>query len=391
MPRSFTILGIALAALLPLASPAGAKVRRGPAGTAFYSAPSPLLGKKHGDAIWSRVQRGADALAAAGSNRLVLYRSEGVAGKIAVSGSVAVPKGKPPKGGWPVVTWAHGTTGIADQCAPTRDGTQTAYIHPLLDSWLKRGYAVVRTDYEGLGTPAQVHPFLIGRSEGSGVLDVVRAARQLDKRIGRKVIIAGHSQGGQAALFAASLAPKYTPELTIRGTAAFAPVTHLSEQLPLTTALKDPNPSLAAYAMMISRGLDLAAPALHVPAALSDVAASRYGLVDERCSTGLREPDAFGDVPPADLFKSGTDFTPFAAALDRLDDAENLKIRTPVRIDQGTADTTVFPTFTEQTVKAYKARGIGVTYQTYEGATHGSVTTAAAKPATAWIARRLRG
>src|SRR3954447_19635609 len=257
---------LALVALVVLAvPPASAAAQAGPAGDAFYTPPSPLPGKAHGDLIWSRTTTGEPALAAAKSTRLVLYRSVGATrARVAVSGTVSVPKGKAPKGGWPVVTWGHGTTGIADACAPSRDAASNpahgliAYIDPLLSSFLKRGYAVVRTDYEGLGTPGD-HPFLNGDSEGRDMLDIVRAARKLEPSLGKRVIVAGHSQGGQAALFAASLAKRWTPELQIRGTVAFAPVSHLSEQVPLVRGLKDPSP-LTAFAVMISRGVDLADP-----------------------------------------------------------------------------------------------------------------------------------
>src|SRR3954453_18317492 len=171
-----TLLAVlALAAAIPAA--ASAKIRKGPAGDAFYTPPSKLPGKRHGDLIWARKLTGADALSGARLNELVLYRSISSAGKpIAVSGTVSLPKGKPPKGGWPVISYAHGTTGIADACAPTRDtGKATVtplnlYIDPLLERWLKAGYAVVRTDYEGLGTPG-AHPYLVGTSEGRSVLD----------------------------------------------------------------------------------------------------------------------------------------------------------------------------------------------------------------------------
>ena len=125
-----------------------------------------------------------------------------------------MPKGKAPKKGWPVITYAHGTTGIADQCAPSRDSSSAgihelnSYAYPLLNRWLKAGYAVVRTDYTGLGTP-DVHLYLNGVEEGRSTLDIVRAAKRLDKRLNvKRVVISGHSQGGHAALWAASLAPK---------------------------------------------------------------------------------------------------------------------------------------------------------------------------------------
>ena len=293
MPRLLIVLSLLLILAVPAA--ADAKVRKGPSGSAFYKPPKPLPGGKHGALIWARKQTGAAALKGGAGNRLILYRSTGADGKAtAVSGAVAIPKGKAPKGGWPVITWAHGTTGIADQCAPSRDGANqlSSYAYPLLQRWLKAGYAVVRTDYTGLGTPGD-HPYLIGRPEGESVLDAVRAARSLDKRLGKRVAIAGHSQGGQAALFAASLAPKYTPDLKIRGTVAFAPVSHLSEQTALLPGLKSPS-GLSGLVAMILRGIDIARPSLNVAGMLNDPAAALYPTTLTQCLGKLSSTSSFG-------------------------------------------------------------------------------------------------
>jgi fermentation-respiration switch protein FrsA (DUF1100 family) len=392
LPRA---LALALAALALAASPAAAaKVRNGPAGTAFYTPPAPLPGTSHGDLIWGRKLTGAPALKGALSNQLVLYRSTGVDGRpVAVSGTVSLPTGTAPKGGWPVITWAHGTTGLADSCAPSRDTAgnpvhlYNAYVYPVLTSWLKAGYAVVRTDYEGLGTPGD-HPYLNGASEARGVLDVVRAARRLTPSLSKRVVIAGHSQGGQAALFAARLAPSWTPELQIRGTLAYAPVSHLSEQIGLVRSLRIPS-DLTAFVAMIARGLDLARPDLHLASLLSDKATPVYAQVSERCLVGLRAQDAFGGVAPAEVFRDDADLGPVAAALDTADDAENLAIRTPVRVEQGTADTTVFPAFTDQLVQALKGRGTPLVYKTYAGVGHSDIATKAATDALTWLRSRL--
>src|SRR4051794_22825310 len=177
---------VLLTALAALAAPgAQAKTRTGPAGEAFYTPPTPLPGAAHGDLIWARKLTGAAVAPGGSSTNLVLYRSTGVDGKAtAVSGIVQVPKGKAPKNGWPVITYAHGTTGIADQCAPSRAVAAApvhpynAYILPLVARWLKSGYAVARTYFEGLGTPG-VHPSLTGASEGRSTLVMVWAARRL--------------------------------------------------------------------------------------------------------------------------------------------------------------------------------------------------------------------
>jgi hypothetical protein len=69
-------------------------------------------------------------------------------------------------------------------------------------------------------------------------------------------------------------------------------------------------------------------------------------------------------------------------------DPEHLRMRTPVRIEQGTADGTAFPAFTDALVDEYKAHGVKVGYRTYAGVTHRGVVVAAAGDATRWITSR---
>ena len=78
-------------------------------------------------------------------------------------------------------------------------------------------------------------------------------------------MLAGHSQGGQSALWAASLAPSYTPDLKLRGTVALAPVSHLAEQSTAIPALRSPS-ALTGLVAMILRGIDIARPSSASPA-----------------------------------------------------------------------------------------------------------------------------
>jgi hypothetical protein len=109
--------------------------------------------------------------------------------------------------------------------------------HELLNRFLRAGWAVAMTDYEGLGTYG-VHPYLLGESEGRGILDIVPAVRELAAAddvngpgIAREYVIVGHSQGGQAALFGAHLAHRdsavYADRGTLLGVAALAPASNL--------------------------------------------------------------------------------------------------------------------------------------------------------------------
>jgi pimeloyl-ACP methyl ester carboxylesterase len=356
------VIALLLAALL--AAPASAQVPTGPAGDAFYTPPA-TLPAGHGTPIWQRKLSGGAALKRARRNRLVLYRSTATDGAaIAVSGTVAVPKGKAPKRGWPVISWAHGTTGIADACAPSRSNALGGYDHTLLNRWLKAGYAVVQTDYEGLGTPGD-HPYLIGVSEGRSVLDIVRAARKLDRRIGKRVLLAGHSQGGHAALWAASLQRTWAPELKLRGTLAFAPASHIGDQAALLRALDQPS-GISGLAALILRGIDIARPDLNIQARLSDRAMALYPEIGTKCLGELSAQTSFGGVAPAALIRPDVPVDPVVAALNA-NDPETLKIRGPVRIAQGTADTTVFPNFTMALANRIKA---DVSYKTYAGIDH---------------------
>ncbi|NJD29557.1 MAG: hypothetical protein FIA92_14860 [Chloroflexi bacterium] len=152
----------------------------------------------------------------------VLYRSTGLDGTpVPVSGLVLAPAGESP-GERSVVAWAHGTTGIADACAPSLAGANGGDVTALADL-VRGGLVLVATDYEGLGT-AGVHPYLVGVSEGRSLLDAIRAAGALpETSAGRRSIVLGISQGGHAALWAGEIAEAYAPELDVAGVVAASP------------------------------------------------------------------------------------------------------------------------------------------------------------------------
>ena len=399
--RAIALAAIALAALIVFAATSqradakakqeSAKVTKGPKGLKFYKPPK-KYSKQHGTLIWARKAGGLVPLANARYTKLVLYASRTPQGaKTAVSGSVSVPKGKPPKGGWPVITWAHGTTGAADVCAPSRDFAGTpnptgeAYINPDLNAWLAAGYAVLRTDYQGLGTPGK-HPYLIGEAEGRSVLDIVTAARQLDPKIGKRFLISGHSQGGQSALFAAGEASSWTPKLRLRGTVAFAPASHLLEQVPLLPSLTAPS-SLTALATMILDGASTQSSAIDVNKILSDEVLPFYPLLQSQCLGQLGASNELGGIPPSHLMRSGADLTPVNPVLAAMNPL--VKTAAPILIAQGTADTTVFPVYTDKLKDELVSAGDQVTYNKYPGVNHVGVVTTGEADALAFFQQML--
>ncbi|GHF56472.1 lipase [Streptomyces mashuensis] len=151
----------------------------------------------------------------------ITYRSTTAKGAPnVVSGTVIVPQdGR--TGPRPLVTYAVGTVGLADRCAPSAGFPKGTTLEAnLIQQLTWRGWAVAVTDYEGLGTPGD-HTYAVGRAEGHAVLDMARAAQRLPQAgIGRNgpVGIMGYSQGGQASSWAAELHDSYAPELDVRGT-----------------------------------------------------------------------------------------------------------------------------------------------------------------------------
>ncbi len=134
---------------------------------------------------------------------------------IVVSGSIHLPKGTPPKEGWPVVLWAHGTVGLADACAPSWSGRSYRDVQ-YLNRWLKEGFAVVATDYEGLGV-AGPHLLINNPMLAYSILDSGRAALKTKLPLANKFVIVGQSQGGAGAVAASSYSATYAPDLNIKG------------------------------------------------------------------------------------------------------------------------------------------------------------------------------
>ena len=383
-PRTAVAFALVLGSLLAPAADA-ARPLKAPSGVAFYTPPRTLTGK-HGDVIWSRTVR--SSLTKAQRTTLVLYRSTAPDGKaIAVSGTVTIPKGDPPPGGWPVISWAHGTTGIADRCAPTRQSGDRAssYIFTQLNTWLGKGYALARTDYEGLGTPG-THPFLIGRSEGRGVVDIVRAARKLNSDIGKRYVIAGHSQGGHAALWAASLAPSWASELRLRGVIPFAPASQIGTQARAIGVFDKPSP-ISGLAALIFAGARTASSAINEQAIISDKALPFVPQVDTKCLSALAAADSFGGIAPKELLREGADLAPLLAVLDA--NNPDLRITVPVLMLQGGNDSTVFSTFTDELNKQLKAQGDTVDYRIIPGIDHGGIVKAGFPAANRFLKQRL--
>ncbi|MHB8378826.1 MAG: alpha/beta hydrolase family protein [Acidimicrobiales bacterium] len=157
----------------------------------------------------------------------VLYVSRSADGHPTTSSAMLfVPTSVAPKGGRPVVAWAHPTRSPRN-VAPSRSSEPLLGMQPWLDEMVSRGWAVVATDYAGLGTPGH-QSWLDGRAEANDVVGSVLAARRDPSvKAGTKWLAWGHSYGGHAVLWTAALASQLAPSLRLVGVAAAAPVAEL--------------------------------------------------------------------------------------------------------------------------------------------------------------------
>ncbi|MFN8026965.1 MAG: TSUP family transporter [Acidimicrobiia bacterium] len=354
------------------------------AGLVASGAPAGAAGAAKTGAPGALVTRTAIAAPAGAHAWRVTYHSRSVDGRdVTVSGVVVAPDGPAPKGGRTVVTWAHGTTGIADQCAPSRQPNVASQL-PYVADMLQAGYVVAATDYEGLGT-AGVHPYLVGESEGRSVLDAARAATAIPAaHASDRVLVFGHSQGGGAALFAGELAPRYAPELDVRGVVAAAPAADVEHILPLAGQIN----GSAGYVAMAALGFDAAYPDAHVLDVLTPEAREQAKVALTACSGEVLRSFS-GDH--AALFASDPLADPKFAAILHENSAGNRRTVAPILVVQGTADGTIPKVLTDAFVaKACGPEGDEVLYRTYDGADHGTVIAAARTDVLAWLAGRAR-
>ncbi|MDK1473483.1 lipase family protein [Streptomyces sp. 549] len=320
-----------------------------PAGDAFYTPPAPLPGGACGDPIHQRRLDNPAAALTDGVNWLVLYRSQDLHGRpLATSGIVALPRMSPPPGGFPVVSWAHGTVGVADLCAPSRNDLRSrahaanASPHTLLNAFLRQGWAVVMSDYEHLGTTGGRHPYMLGASHAAAVLDIVRTARHLfPEQVSHRFALVGHAQGGQGVLFAAHHAPAW-PDLDLRAVAAVAPANHLLDQVRATARLPARGAGGPALTPLLLSGAMGGDPAIRPHRVLSAAAYALWPHVDRRCPAGLGEPDSWGRLRGTDQFKGDYPAQPtedqqrFEAQLDAMN--PNVTVSVPARISQAADD-----------------------------------------------------
>lgn len=232
---------------------------------------------------------------------------------IVVSGSIHLPKGNPPKEGWPVVLWAHGTVGLADACAPSWSGRSYRDVQ-YLNRWLNEGFAVVATDYEGLGV-AGPHLLINNPMLAYSILDSGRAALKTKLPLANKFVIVGQSQGGAGAVAASSYSATYAPDLNIKGSIGTGVIYKDPEATPEKNQLKlnpyEVSPSLAygIYSFLVTQSLypEIKTEEIFTPEAAPLVEQARNAcltsFMGDIQTAGLSPAQAYKPNPPTSYKK----------------------------------------------------------------------------------------
>ena len=298
----------------------------------------------------------------AAESSILTYKMLGQSGQeVQATSLVFTPNTPPPVGGWPIVVWAHGTTGVADVCAPSKAALADS-TKDLISKLLAAGYVVVAPDYEGLGTPG-IHPFLNVKSEAFSITDAVVATRnylsQRNLLTSKKWVTVGHSQGGHAALGAAQYASR--AQLEYKGTVAVAPASNLgfiliAGEQSVANATLDKKISMYAqldtYTALVTAGIRNTQPTFDYPQVFTPQISSIAQQAETICSGPLGQ--AFGAGMTQYITEHNGTLDGYTRTqpnfmavplvktfLDKDSQPLQVKVTTPIIIYQGLADSTV--------------------------------------------------
>lgn len=318
----------------------------------------------------------------------VVYRSTSATGApTEVSGVVAIPAGLPPRGGWPIISYGHGTSGVLNKCAPSEYDNLLGNAG-MLAALVNNGFVVAMSDFEGLGVEGFTHPYLDSQTFGNNMIDAVRAARKIDPSADTRWAAYGVSLGGLAAWGAADRAGQYGQGLDLVGTAALVPIaktTGLVDAALDGTLTRDQLPLLA----WTLQGLAWTHPDFDLSDYVSGYTADNWddvlecippdaGFVD-RVRSNMRE----SDLRPA---------TPAAAdRLRRLLAEMALPQHTstgPILVQFGTEDPLVNDEWTREALSEACERGAFIEYEERVGEGHADVDSSRSLP---WIKARFDG
>ncbi len=343
--------------------------------TSFYDTPHPLPPGKAGELMRSEPIDQYNLPYELSAVR-ILYHSRTANGEdVAVSAVVLVPDGKPPAGGWPVIAYAHEFRGAARQCAPSL--LKNLGVGPILAMYANLGYAVVATDYSGLGADSG-KAVLDMQSNAFDVIYSVRAARAAVTQIGPKWIAVGSFQGAVAAV---AVAESEVRDPNYLGSVVTSGVADAQQAYERFAQGSSPNRMLLVLASTI-RALY---PEFQVSDMLQDKALPAYQRVAETC--GAEKEPEFTSA----MLKPGWENNRFVKEFFSKNTLGQKAAQGPLLVISGGADPVIPAEISEQTVARMCKQGDRILFLKYPNVDASGVMGASASDQISWIKARLGG
>lgn len=320
-----------------------------------------------------------------GSGVRILYRTQRADGSYTFSsGMVFIPNNDNAGLPRPVVAWAHGTLGMGDACAPSRTGNPVSNI-AWVNTMMAKGWVVTATDYAGFGTPG-ADGYLVGGDEAHDVLNSVRAARNLaGSDVGTTFAIWGHSQGGNSALFSASEAATYAPELHLIGTVASAPA---AELLPL---LNEQYGTVADWVIgpLIATSWPAANSSLNANDIMTADGRNNYQRIANHCITRATIAGLIRSVLGQKFFSTNPVNVPAWRAMAQQQSAPVLTPAQPLLVVESKTDKVVLPNTTALYIQTACKAGSNLASLWLNNVAHQNIPAASANNVISWIGARF--
>lgn len=349
--------------------------------TQFYDTPATLSSTKPGDLL--RQENFADYTLPAGAKAVrILYHSQSAEGRdVATSAVVLIPAGTPPSGGWPLVAWAHGTSGVARQCAPSLM-KDVYYGDEGLYTMLGAGLAIVATDYHGLGTEGP-HQYIDKIAQAHDVIYSVPAAQKAVPSLSRKWVADGHSQGGLAA-WAVAETESGLDDPSYLGAVSVAGATHLKW---LASHL-DSTKGAAFYIDFFAYAIHARFPEFKPSDMLSPAGLAHYDAVTTQgCWYNGYATYAGTEAPQ--MVKPGWTDNPWYEKFSAETTVGDVKVTKPVFVIAGEGDNSVPIAGVRETVRRACTNHDPVTFRPYPGLDHDPTMINSTPDQIAWIKDRF--
>jgi alpha-beta hydrolase superfamily lysophospholipase len=343
--------------------------------TEFYDTPDPLPLGKPGELIrfepFDEYHLSSDFTVFR-----ILYHSSSANDKdVAVSGVVIVPDGTPPAGGWPLIAWAHDFTGAARTCAPSL--LKNLNEGPLISMYVRAGYAVVGSDYAGLGTNLS-HAALDMRSNAVDVINSVTAARTAVPQLGSRWVVAGFSQGGMVSVGVSEAEAKIA-DPNYLGALAISGVASPQELYPYLA-----QGASGVLLLHLAAGIKTIFAAFQINDMLADKAISRFQLIRQRCDVRTGEQLAANE-----LLKPGWENNRYVKDFFARNAPGGRAARGPLLLISGDADVEVPPSLTALAVTRLCAQNDRVLSILYPGLNASAVIVNSANEQFSWLRARF--